>query len=432
VKVKGGGQKPRPGKLAVVCGGGGITGGVFEVGALRALDQALGGGVLNRADLYAGASAGALVATMLAAGLSPGELDDVVVRGARNRRRLPALKRGSVYGIDAGMWARSAAALPTEMVRGFFRSLLPGESSGAADAAFAALGALPPGLFSNEPLADYVETVLDRLGLPKDFKNFPQRLMVTAVNVDSGHRVVFGEEGVRDVPIPKAVQASAALPILFRPVRIADQDFVDGGIERNLPVDVAVQHGATLVVAVNPLVPVVNDPRGGDAAHGFQYLAERGLPAVVDQVFRMLVRSQVLYGLQAMQDRFPEVDLVLVEPEAHDWTMFSYHPMRYSVRERIARHAYEQTRQKLLRDAPRLTELFARHGYAFDARRLAAGATASGAAAGEGVGTGRTANGHGRREGAGSALRAWAKRIEKLPGFRGLAAGSGTAGGEPF
>ncbi len=82
------------GKIAVVCGGGGLTGGVFEVGALKALDQALGGGAITELDLYAGASAGALVSTLLAAGLSPEEMDEVIVKGGRNRRGLPPLKRG--------------------------------------------------------------------------------------------------------------------------------------------------------------------------------------------------------------------------------------------------------------------------------------------------------------------------------------------------
>ena len=85
------------------------------MGALRALDQALGGGVLTTLDLYAGASAGAMVSTMLAAGLSPREMDEVIVRGTKNRRHLPPLKRGSIYGLDLGMWLWSGAKLPVSM-----------------------------------------------------------------------------------------------------------------------------------------------------------------------------------------------------------------------------------------------------------------------------------------------------------------------------
>jgi NTE family protein len=361
-------------RVAFVCGGGGITGGVFEVGALRALDEALGGGVVTNADCYAGASAGALIATLLAAGVGPRDMEQVIVRGTRNRRKLPSLKRTSVYGIDKLSWLSAAARLPVLMAKGFATSLLPGDQTGVADAIFEAMGALPSGIFTNAPLEDFVEEILRRLGHPLSFADFPKQLLVTAVNVDTGHRVVFGTPGSRDIPIPKAVRASAAVPLMFQPVRIADQDFIDGGVERNLPVDVAIQAGAHLVIAINPLVPVVNDPRSDDSLqHGFRYLSDRGLPAVADQVFRMLVRSQVLYGLKAMRERFPEVDIVLIEPEAHDWTMFSYHPMRYSVRQGLAQHAYDMTRRRLVRDEDKLERVFARHGLDFDSRRIGSG-----------------------------------------------------------
>ena len=345
---------------------------MFEVGALRALDRALGGEALTSLDLYAGASAGAMVATLLAAGVSPAEADEVVVRGARNRRKLPPLKRGSIYGFDLSSWLLSGARLPLTMSKNLAASLMPGDGLRPVDAMFDSLGNLPPGLFSNAPLASYVERVLTILGLPRTFEGFRKELLITAVNLDSGKQVVFGAPGVRDVPIGKAVQASAALPGLFRPVRIDDQVFVDGGIERNLPVDVAVKAGAGLIIAINPMVPLVNDPRlDGSSVRGGQFLSDRGLPAVMDQVFRTMIRSQVVAGLKQMRDRYPEVDLVLIEPEAGDWTMFSYHPMRYSARTKIARHAYETTTSRLARDASELERIFRKHGLDFDPKRLA-------------------------------------------------------------
>jgi NTE family protein len=358
-------------KIALVCGGGGLTGGVFELGALRALDRALGGGVLADLDCYVGASAGALVATLMAAGASPEDMEDVLVRGGRRRSKLPELKRTSIYGVDVGSWLGAAARLPIQMSRGFLLSLLPGDSSRPADALFEAFGCLPPGVFSNEPIARYLKEALLALGYADSFESLPVSLFVTAVNLDTSTRVVFGEQGQRNLTISKAVQASSALPVLFRPVSIGEQEFVDGGIEQNLPVDVAVRHGAGLIIAVNPLVPVVNDPRKGRSLlDGERHISGRGLPAVLDQVFRMLIRSQVLYGLQAMRNRYPEVDIVLLEPEAHDWRMFSYHPMRYSVRKQLAAHAYKVTSDRLVRDSGQLEAVFARHGLDFQAQRL--------------------------------------------------------------
>ncbi len=397
-------HSPKNVRVAMVCGGGGIVGGVYEVGVLRALDQALGGGVVNKCDLYAGASAGALVATMLASGITPRDMDDVIVRGARNRRNLPPLKRTSVYGLDFTRWVTAGARFPVQMAMGFLASLLPGESSRPADAVYEALRVLPPGVFTNAPLGRFVQEALGAISMPDSFKEFPAPLFIPAINLDTGHRVVFGEPGAQDVPISTAIQASAAVPLLFKPVRIAHQDFVDGGIERNLPVDVAVKHGASLVIAINPMVPVVNDPAAeGSMLRGYSYLADQGLGAVADQMLRLMIRSQVVYGLRELRDRFPEVDIVLFEPEAHDATVFRYHPMRYSSRQLIAEHAFEETRKRLVRDMDRLEPVFRRHGLDLDVARFGS------------QNDKRKAEGMARR---------LARRLERVPGFRTLVSGN--------
>jgi NTE family protein len=392
----------RPTRAAVVCGGGGLTGGVFEVGALRALDTALGGGVLSDLDIYAGTSSGSLVATMLAAGLTPQDMDDVIIRGARNRRRLPPLSRSALFRLDLAAWAAAAGRVPFRTLRGLAEGLVSsGESSRITDVLSDLLSCLPSGLLTNEPMEGYVDEVLRQLGVPADVGSFPRKLLITALNMDNGHRVVFGQTGVGDVSVSQAVRASTALPLLFRPVRIDGQDFIGGGLERNVPVGVAVEAGAELVIAVNPLVPLVHDPRS-DARlpRGHRYLSQGGMPAVFDQVFRTLVRSLTVYELKAVRDRFPEVDVVMIEPEANDWTMFSYNAMRYSVRERLAGHAFDTTRDRLVRDSADLTRLFDKHGLDFDVSRLVPAR---------------------RDEGSKSRLGTILGWMERLPGLRGLA-----------
>lgn len=396
-------QAARPGassRIALVCGGGGIVGGVFEVGVLRALDQALGGGVVNAMDIYAGASAGALLSTMLAAGITPQEMDHVVVRGARNRRDLPPLKRTSVYGLDLAPWLGAAAKFPLRMGAGFARSLLPGESSRPADAVFEGLRVLPPGVFSNAPLGTYVREALAAVRKEDSFRSFDADLLIPAINLDTGHKVIFGEKGAQDVPVSLAVRASAAVPLLFSPVRIAHQDFVDGGIERNVPVDVAVHHGATLVIAINPMTPLVNDPATeGSMLRGYSYLGDQGMGSVADQMLRLMIRSQVVYGLQQLRDQYPEVDIVLFEPEANDEMVFNYHLMRYSSRQLIARHAYDVTKERLINDVDRLGPIFRRHGLELDPARL----------------------GPRKSKRSGDSLaRRLARRVEQLPIVRGL------------
>src|SRR5690606_30239631 len=62
------------GKSALVLAGGGITGAVYEMGALRAVNDMLIDRSVNDFDIYVGTSAGSLVAAMLANGMAPEEM----------------------------------------------------------------------------------------------------------------------------------------------------------------------------------------------------------------------------------------------------------------------------------------------------------------------------------------------------------------------
>jgi len=62
-------------KVALVCAGGGVTGAIYEMGCLLALDELLDKSVLDL-DLYVGISGGAFVSSLLAGGISPGEMYD--------------------------------------------------------------------------------------------------------------------------------------------------------------------------------------------------------------------------------------------------------------------------------------------------------------------------------------------------------------------
>jgi NTE family protein len=58
-------------KTALVLGGGGFTGGVYEIGALRALDLLSVNRTVNEFDVYVGTSAGSFVAAAVANGVTP-------------------------------------------------------------------------------------------------------------------------------------------------------------------------------------------------------------------------------------------------------------------------------------------------------------------------------------------------------------------------
>ena len=65
-------------KTALVLGGGGFTGGVYQIGALRALDLLTVNRTVNDFDVYIGTSAGAFVSTLVANGVTPEEMSRVV------------------------------------------------------------------------------------------------------------------------------------------------------------------------------------------------------------------------------------------------------------------------------------------------------------------------------------------------------------------
>src|SRR4051812_49820878 len=78
---RGQGQRRRlKSRTALVLGGGGFTGGVYEIGALRALDLLSVNRTVNQFDVYVGTSAGSFVAALSANGITPEEMMRVVNR----------------------------------------------------------------------------------------------------------------------------------------------------------------------------------------------------------------------------------------------------------------------------------------------------------------------------------------------------------------
>ena len=184
--------RKKPSKTALVLGGGGFTGGVYEIGALRALDLLAVNSTVNNFDVYVGTSAGSFVAGMLANGVTPDEMMQVL--NSREPSEMEDLDLSKVLTPNYLGFLQKAAALPLrtlELVRSLARL---GELS-AIDIGVGLAEALPTGLYSGSGLADYVAEVLAAGGRVNDFRLLDRELYLTATDLDTCERIVFGEDG---------------------------------------------------------------------------------------------------------------------------------------------------------------------------------------------------------------------------------------------
>jgi predicted acylesterase/phospholipase RssA len=363
-------RRKKPSKTALVLGGGGFTGGVYEIGALRALDLLAVNSTVNNFDVYVGTSAGSFVAAMLANGVSPEEMMQVI--NSDDSMGLEDLDLDKVLKPNYLGFLSKGVALPLRTLE-LLRSLVRIGEFSAMDIGVGLAEALPTGLYSGSGLNDYVEDALSTDDRVNDFRLLDPELYLTATDLDTCERIVFGEEGWSDVPISKAVECSTCLPIVYKPVDLKGRQFVDGGIRSTTNVDIAVEKGAKFIVVVNPLVPYVNDFETTIptvTGRRVRRVSDMGLPAIANQTFRLIAHARLHQAVEQWQEKYPGVDIILLEPEPNDELMFGTPIMDYSRRLRIARHGFETVTAALAADYDRFHEIAERHGLEISERRV--------------------------------------------------------------
>ena len=364
-------SRQRRSKSALVLGGGGFTGGVYEIGALRALDLLSVNRTVNEFDVYVGTSAGSFVAAAVANGVTPEEMMRVIVQQVPTP--FPDARVSTLLRPNYREFITKGVQIPfrlTQLVRSLARDL--GQIS-AVDIAVGLAEALPSGLYAGDGIERYVRAVLSDPDRTDDFRLLERELYLAATDLDTCERIVFGAEDWDDVPISRAVSASGALPMIYRPVKVKDRELIDGGILSTTNLDIAVEAGAKFIVVVNPLVPYVNDFEKriptitGSRA---RRVSDMGFPQIGYQAFKLLAYQRLHELARRWEDRYPGVDIILIEPEPNDELMFQTSIMNYTSRVDIARHGFQSVTLKLAHDYARFKRICARHGIEISATRV--------------------------------------------------------------
>ncbi len=330
-------------KRALVLAAGGVTGALYEVGVLRAIEERHG--PLHRLfDLFIGVSAGATVAAFVSQGVSPARLHAALLAG--DDPFFP-LRQRDIAAMDLRRAAQLAWTAARFTASAFLRLLLGRRRASPGPA-------LPAGLLSIEPYRRFVEETLRAGGLSDDFRSLARPLLVPATDLDSARRVVFGEPPWDDVPISTAVAASSAIPTFFEPVTVRGRHLVDGNVGKVAHLDLAVSRGVRRILVVSPLAPVENGA-GPCVVPGEDgtclSLSERGFWAIHSQAFRIETQVRLHLGIGKFLSETPGLRIDLIEPDPADATLFLANPMSLAARREILEGAYSQARGALDRRA---------------------------------------------------------------------------------
>jgi NTE family protein len=236
-------ERPR---IGLALGGGGARGGA-HVGVLSVLEE-----LRIPIDCIAGTSMGALVGATYATGVPMADIERQILEvdwsatiGSAGRRSMVPMQRkvaGITYsnnielGISGGSLHGVGGLVSTQNVEGFFR-LLVGNARDIDD--------------------------FDQLAIP---------FRAVATDLAASEMVVIGSGD-----LTRAMRASMAVPGVFAPVVVDDMVLADGGMMRNLPVDVVRALCADVVIAVSLQAP----PSSPEQLQGVFALAGRSIDAMI-------------------------------------------------------------------------------------------------------------------------------------------------------
>ena len=321
--------------VGLVLSGGGARG-AFQVGVWKVLREEAGG-FGTQPDVVSGTSCGAINAALIAAGVSPDDMLEFWLRIAddppvvANETFFEAVHRAIsklllLYPFPGLVGGAREVRLLSDLFRRHRWWLRGGFDAMVAAYWFTArygvvssvLTQIPtPYVFSVDKLKDHLERAV---GAP-DIRGTDVRLAINTVDARTGKVVRFVNHPPQKHPRSSSrhyryepvitfdmILASAAIPLLFNPVRIGSMQLWDGGILVNSPLAPAVALGARRIV------PVLVTSRTPPAEVMLDTFGE-GMERVVDTFLENAYRNdrKLLLDRNALADRLEDDDLVRVE-----------------------------------------------------------------------------------------------------------------------
>ncbi len=322
-------------KVGLVLGAGGVLGGAWLTGGLEAIARHTGWDP-GSADRIVGTSAGSMIGALAAAGVPPwfmvahsaGETFEGLT-GPDGRPAADADRSGgAVFRLHRGLPRLGPASLrmaATTLRRPLEHTPLQ-----------LVTGWLPTGLISTA----HLEEVVGR-AVPEGWVDHPS-FWAVATDTKTGKRTVFGRPGAPEAELPQAVAASCAIPGFYRPVRIGDRRYVDGGVCSASNLDLLKDHELDLIVCLNPTSTRARVPARTPAA------------MVAGQLRAGAGRR---LGSEAKKVRAAGTEVLLIQPEAADLEVMGSNLMSGRRRHEVIETAIETVGRQL--EAPEARELLA-------------------------------------------------------------------------
>ncbi|GHU65558.1 hypothetical protein FACS189447_04710 [Spirochaetia bacterium] len=212
-------EKKRP-KTALVLSGGGAWG-LSHIGAIKVIEE-----IGIPIDMVVGTSMGAIIGGLYAAGFSADELISIIDPIDWTDLFNEEARTESLHYVTLKDKARYFAQVNFDK-SGFF---------------------LPGGLLRGEKILRLLDTYTLGIPSPVNFDDLPRVFRAVATDLLTGERVVVSKGS-----LPDALRGSMSIPGVFTPWLIDDRYCIDGGVVDNLPIDLAREMGADIVIAVDLL-----------------------------------------------------------------------------------------------------------------------------------------------------------------------------------